>query len=90
MTHTKLQNMLSRRSLRLALTFALVSVVGWALLTDNSILSRKAEAAGFVVTNTSDSGAGSLRQAILNANANGAGVVDTITFNIAGQRTSGN
>ncbi|MBK6973391.1 MAG: tandem-95 repeat protein [Sterolibacteriaceae bacterium] len=36
----------------------------------------------YVVTNTNDSGAGSLRQAILNANANPA--ADTITFNIAG------
>lgn len=38
--------------------------------------------AAFTVTNTNDSGAGSLRQAILDANAlNGA---DTISFNIAG------
>ncbi len=37
----------------------------------------------FTVTNTADSGAGSLRQAILDANAN-AGVVDTIAFNIGG------
>ena len=36
----------------------------------------------FTVTNTSDSGAGSLRQAILDANA--AAGTDTITFNIAG------
>ncbi len=37
----------------------------------------------FTVTNTSDSGAGSLRQAILDANAN-SGFVDTIAFNIGG------
>ncbi len=36
-----------------------------------------------VVTNTSDSGAGSLRQAILESNAD-SGDVDTITFNIPG------
>ena len=36
-----------------------------------------------VVTNTNDSGAGSLRQAILNANAS-TGTVDTIAFNISG------
>ncbi len=36
----------------------------------------------FVVTNTNDSGAGSLRQAILDANALAG--TDTITFNIAG------
>src|SRR3989442_5833254 len=84
MAHTQLQNMFSRRSLRLALTLALVSVAGWIFLGDNSILTRRAQAAGFVVTNTNDSGAGSLRQAILDANANGSGVVDTITFNISG------
>ena len=38
--------------------------------------------AGFVVTNTQDSGAGSLRQAILDANANPG--PDDITFNIPG------
>jgi hypothetical protein len=37
----------------------------------------------FAVSTTADSGPGSLRQAILNANANG-GVVDTITFGIPG------
>ncbi len=37
----------------------------------------------FTVVNTNDSGAGSLRQAILNANAN-AGVTDRITFCIPG------
>src|SRR6185503_3494824 len=84
MAHANKHNMLSRKSFRLTLAFALVSVVSYALLTDNSILSRKAEAAGFVVTNTNDSGAGSLRQAILDANANGSGVVDSITFNIPG------
>jgi Domain of unknown function (DUF4394)/Calx-beta domain/Domain of unknown function (DUF4214) len=41
-----------------------------------------ASAATFTVTNTNDSGAGSLRQAILDANA--AAGQDTITFNIPG------
>ncbi|MBI2927940.1 MAG: right-handed parallel beta-helix repeat-containing protein [Verrucomicrobia bacterium] len=41
-----------------------------------------AEAATFTVTSTTDSGAGSLRQAILDANA--AAGADTIDFNIAG------
>jgi trimeric autotransporter adhesin len=41
--------------------------------------------ATFTVTNTNDSGAGSLRQAILDANA--AGGADVITFNIAGTGT---
>src|SRR5438093_4955290 len=38
-------------------------------------------AAGFTVTNTNDSGSGSLRQAILDANSNGA-TPHTIVFNI--------
>ena len=41
-----------------------------------------AQAATFTVTNTSDSGAGSLRQAILDANANPG--LDTIAFDIPG------
>ena len=41
-------------------------------------------AATFTVTTTADSGAGSLRQAILDANANGSAVTDTIDFNIPG------
>ena len=41
-----------------------------------------ASAATFTVTNTNDSGAGSLRQAIIDAAA--TGVVDTIVFNIPG------
>lgn len=47
-----------------------------------AFLAQPASAATYTVTNTSDSGAGSLRQAIIDANANvGA---DTIEFNIAG------
>ncbi|HEX6097942.1 MAG TPA: Calx-beta domain-containing protein [Thermoanaerobaculia bacterium] len=42
------------------------------------------EAATFTVTTNADAGAGSLRQAILDANANGNAVVDTIAFNIPG------
>jgi gliding motility-associated-like protein len=42
-----------------------------------------AETAVFEVSNTNNSGSGSLRQAILDANAN-AGEADTITFNISG------
>ena len=47
-----------------------------------SLAAAAASAATFNVTNTSDSGAGSLRQAILDANA--AGGADTIAFNITG------
>src|SRR5207244_573235 len=44
-------------------------------------LEPKALAASFTVTNTNDSGAGSLRQAILDANASAG--ADTISFNIS-------
>jgi len=40
-------------------------------------------AATLMVTNTADSGPGSLRQAILDSNAS-VGIVDTITFNVSG------
>jgi hypothetical protein len=43
---------------------------------------QRASAANFAVTNTNDAGAGSLRQAILDANASSG--LDTITFNIPG------
>lgn len=43
---------------------------------------RTAQAATYTVTNTNDSGAGSLRQAILDAEANSG--TDTISFNIPG------
>ena len=48
-----------------------------------SALSVPAAAATFTVTNTNDSGAGSLRQAVLDANAGGAGP-HTIAFDITG------
>jgi len=41
----------------------------------------------FTVTNTNDSGAGSLRQAILDANA--AAGADTIAFNVSGTGCTG-
>ena len=44
-------------------------------------------AATFTVTTTADSGPGSLRQAILDANASPG--ADTIVFNIAGCRSTG-
>jgi hypothetical protein len=46
------------------------------------LLAVPVRAATFTVTNTNDSGAGSLRQAILDAN--GSGGADTISFNITG------
>ena len=53
----------------------------WLILT-TVLAAANANAAIFTVTNTNDSGAGSLRQAITDANA--AGANDTIAFNIAG------
>src|SRR5262245_17054131 len=44
-------------------------------------------AATFTVTNTTDSGAGSLRQAIIDANA--AAGLDTIAFNVSGAGCDG-
>lgn len=58
---------------RCGVVLALVSVV----------ISSRASAGLFTVTTTADSGAGSLRQAILDANAGGAGP-HTINFNIPG------
>ena len=52
-----------------------------------SALASGALAATFTVTNTSDAGAGSLRQAITDAN-NAAGA-DTITFNVSGAGCDG-
>ena len=46
------------------------------------VVASSLSAATFTVTNTSDSGAGSLRQAITDANANPG--ADTIAFNITG------
>jgi len=60
-----------RNSLRLSTVIALCT-----------LLSATARAATFTVTNVSDSGAGSLRQAITDANA--AAGPDTIAFNITG------
>ncbi|HVG33668.1 MAG TPA: DUF4394 domain-containing protein [Pyrinomonadaceae bacterium] len=66
------------------LYISLLSIVGLAVFMGYS-WSRfvpAASAATFTVVNTNDSGAGSLRQAILDANANGG--QDTIGFNIPG------
>ncbi len=58
--------------------FAVVVLLGCLC----GIGAGSAYAATYTVTNTSDSGAGSLRQAITSANATSA--ADTITFNISG------
>lgn len=46
-------------------------------------VANASQAATFTVTTTADSGAGSLRQAILDTNANGGSETDTIAFAIA-------
>ena len=53
-----------------------------AFVAMNSLAAKPAHAAGLAVTNTNDSGAGSLRQAILNTNANRG--AHTIGFGIPG------
>jgi len=51
------------------------------------LVSAASYGATFTVTNTSDSGPGSLRQAITDANANAG--LDTIAFNVSGARCDG-
>src|SRR5207302_4496651 len=50
-------------------------------LANVSVLLRQCAVTAFVVTNTNDRGAGSLRQAILDSNAS-VGTTDTIAFHI--------
>jgi hypothetical protein len=54
-----------------------------ALLLTIAVTAHTSSAAVIVVTNTNDTGPGSLRQAILDSNSS-VGVLDTINFNIAG------
>ncbi len=51
------------------------------------IVAARLSAATFTVTNTNDAGAGSLRQAILDANANAG--ADTVAFNVTGAGCDG-
>ncbi len=59
-----------------SIAISLKSLVALALLA----LALRAPAADFVVSNLNDSGAGSLRQAILDANGNGFTVADAIVL----------
>src|SRR5215203_6607698 len=54
----------------------------WGFARAHGVSAASPYFVGFVVTNTNDAGSGSLRQAILDANANAG--VDAITFNITG------
>jgi Right handed beta helix region len=56
--------------------------IAFLVLASVLLASARASAATIVVTNTNDSGPGSLRQAILDSNT--GGVADVITFNIPG------
>ena len=62
--------------------FRLFFSLGIALLLGLVLTNGRVHAASFTVTNTNDSGPGSLRQTILDANANPG--PDTIDFNIPG------
>jgi hypothetical protein len=63
--------------------FALAACAAVSLLIGVFLLHKNTSAVSVVVTNTADSGAGSLRQAITTTNASGAGP-HSITFNIPG------
>ena len=58
----------------------IVSLIVFVAYSGSQFVRPAAAAAPFAVTNTNDSGAGSLRQAILDANANNG--LDTISFAI--------
>ncbi|GEM_PF-1857649 len=66
-----------------ALSFFLSALLFLCALGAVLLNTQTAQAATFTVTSTANSGPGTLRQAILDANANGA-VADTIQFNIPG------
>ena len=75
--------MLIRRRKRLTALGLMLAVAAFIVsLAGGKWFDPTAQAATFTVTNTNDSGAGSLRQAIVDAN-NAAGA-DTISFNIPG------
>jgi Calx-beta domain len=70
---------------RVSLMLLLTGLAGWLALSGPNLkwlMPSASAATTFTVTNTNDSGAGSLRQAITNANA--AAGADMIVFNIPG------
>ncbi|HEX6586971.1 MAG TPA: CSLREA domain-containing protein, partial [Solirubrobacterales bacterium] len=75
MLTARLQRVLPPRWLRYALPLALALVALYAAVGQAASMT-------FTVTTTADTGAGSLRQAILDANSNSG--ADTINFNISG------
>ena len=79
---------MNRKLLSLAIVCALLSggifvaIPSFLAAAAPSMPATPGSAATFTVTNTNDSGAGSLRQAILDANANPG--LDTVSFSIVG------
>jgi len=69
-------------SAHVVLLIAIAAIISLATLTTWVLHPKVAQAATFTVTNTNDAGAGSLRQAILDANANPR--LDNINFSIPG------
>ena len=91
MARKRKADMRSRKSFRLAVVLASLGALGAFTDSGSNLLATTANAATFVVTTTTDNGNnanptfGSLRKAIIDANANGnIGGVDTISFKIAG------
>ena len=73
------------KKLKSKIFIAIVIVLAFTTMWFSNQTQVLAAPADFTVTNTNDSGAGSLRQAITDANANGnASDVDNIQFNIPG------
>ena len=71
------------RGIRKFIAQATIALV--AMFVVSIVFVTRANAATFIVTNTNDSGAGSLREAISDANANGnPSVMDVIEFSIPG------
>jgi len=74
------------KRLRILLTLPVLTIaITLAINASNTSSTVYAAPATFTVTNTNDTGAGSLRQAIIDANSNGnPGDQDIINFNISG------
>lgn len=77
-------------NIKKSLNILTISVIVFSYIISSGVLllkPQKAIAATYTVTNTNDSGAGSLRQAIIDANAS-VGVDDTIEFAIGSGQQS--